>query len=292
MRVAILGCGYVGLELVRQLVDDHEVFGVRRSERGCAAIDDAGGSAIQADVTDREQLEAVPDVDAIVFAASSGGRSLDAAKHIYLHGLRTVVEAFGDRQSPPDQLVYTSSTGVYGDHDGDWVDEQTELTPTTDKTRVLAGAERIARDVAPVHGIGSSVVRFGGLYGPDRYRLDRYLEGPVTGGYLNMIHRDDAAGIVRFALESADEAVLLAVDNEPVDKWKFADWLAAECNVDQPPKLSKAERIEAGDLSETAERRMLTSKRCSNERIRALGYEFSFPTYREGYRAAIDDYLQ
>lgn len=292
MRIAILGCGYAGLELVRQLADDHDGFGVRRSDSGCSAIEDAGGTAIQADVTDREQLEAVPDVDALVFATSSGGRGLDAAKRTYLDGLRTVVEAFGDRQSPPEQLVYTSSTGLYGDHDGDWVDEQTGLTPTTDKSRVLADAERIAREVAPDHGIRGSVVRFGGLYGPDRYRLDRYLEGPVTAGCLNMIHRDDAAGIVRFALESADEAVLLAVDDEPVDKWEFADWLAVECNVDRPPKQSKAERIESGDLSETTRRRILTSKRCSNERIRALGYEFSFPTYREGYRAAIDDYLQ
>jgi len=75
MRVAILGCGYVGLELGRQLAArDHEPIGVRRSDEGVARIEDAGFDAVQADVTDRESLAAVPDIDAIVFAASMPGR--------------------------------------------------------------------------------------------------------------------------------------------------------------------------------------------------------------------------
>jgi nucleoside-diphosphate-sugar epimerase len=286
MRVAILGCGYVGLELARQL-SDHEVVGVRRSETGLAAVEAAGAELVRADVTDADDLAAVPDVDAVVFAASSGGRGAEAAREVYVDGLRTVIESFGARERVPDRLVYTSSTGVYGDHDGDWVDEETPLDPTTEKTEVLAEAERLARELAPEHGIDGAVARFAGLYGPDRYRLDRYLEGPVTEGYLNMIHRDDAAGVVRFMLESTDENLLVAVDDEPVDKWTFADWLADECGVERPPKRTKAERLE-DDISEAARRRILTSKRCSNDRLRKLGYEFRYPTYREGYRPAIE----
>jgi nucleoside-diphosphate-sugar epimerase len=290
MRIAILGCGYVGLELARQAGDEHEVIGVRRSPDGLDAIEATGATAVQADVTDADDLSAVPDVDSLVFAASSGGRGAEAAERVYVDGLQTVIEAFGNRAFSPDRLIYTSSTGVYGDHDGDWVDETTDLSPTTEKTRVLAEAERIARDVAPEYGIDGSVVRFAGLYGPNRYRLDRYLEGPVTEGYLNMIHRDDAAGAVRFALESSDEELLLAVDDEPVEKHAFADWLADECGVDRPPKRTKAERLEDDTLSAAARRRILTSKRCSNERLRELGYDFEYPTYREGYRAAIEAY--
>ena len=290
MRIAILGCGYVGLELARQAGDEHEVIGVRRSPDGLDGIEATGATAVQADVTDADDLSAVPDVDSLVFAASSGGRGAEAAERVYVDGLQTVIEAFGNRAFSPDRLIYTSSTGVYGDHDGDWVDETTDLSPTTEKTRVLAEAERIARDVAPEYGIDGSVVRFAGLYGPNRYRLDRYLEGPVTEGYLNMIHRDDAAGAVRFALESSDEELLLAVDDEPVEKHAFADWLADECGVDRPPKRTKAERLEDDTLSAAARRRILTSKRCSNERLRELGYDFEYPTYREGYRAAIEAY--
>ncbi|WP_135819825.1 NAD-dependent epimerase/dehydratase family protein [Halostella litorea] len=291
MNVAVLGCGYVGLELGRQLRGaGHDVVGVRRSDAGIEAVRDAGLDAVRADVTDAASLADVPDADALVFAASSGGRGADAARRVYVDGLRTAIAAFGERASPPDRLVYTSSTGVYGDHGGDWVDETTPLDPTTEKTEVLAEAERVAREAAAEHGIDGTVARFAGLYGPDRYRLRRYVEGPVTEGYLNMVHRDDAAGAVRYLLEAdrARDDVVLVVDDEPVSKWAFADWLADQCGVDPPAKRTKAERLAEGDLSAAAERRIQTSKRCSNDRLRSLGYEFAYPTFREGYRAAVD----
>jgi nucleoside-diphosphate-sugar epimerase len=287
MRVVVLGCGYVGLELGRQLREDgHDVVGVRRSDSGLGAAAAAGLDPVRADVTVPETLTDVPDADWLVFAASSGGRGADAARRVFVDGLANAVDEFVARESPPERLVYTSSTGVYGDHGGDWVDEDTPLDPTTDKTRVLAEAE----DVALSAPVDSSVARFAGLYGPGRYRLERYLDGPVTEGYLNMVHRDDAAGAVRFALEEGVDDVLLVVDDEPVSKWEFADWLADACGVDRPEKRTKAERLAAGDLSEAARRRILTSKRCSNGRLRALGYEFAYPTFRAGYRAAVDAY--
>ncbi|WP_254767237.1 SDR family oxidoreductase [Salinilacihabitans rarus] len=293
MRVAILGCGYVGLELGRQLAErGHEAIGVRRSDEGIERIDAAGFAAVRADVTAPEDLTAVPDVDAVVFAASSGGRGAAAAREVYVEGLDAAVEAFGERETPPDRLVYTSSTGVHGDHGGDWVDEGTPIEPTTEKTEVLAAAERLALDRPPEYGFEGTVARYAGLYGPDRYRLDRYLDGPVTEGYLNMVHRDDAAGAVRFLLEEdlARGEVVQVVDDEPVSKWAFADWLADECGVERPPKRTKAERLAAGDLSAAARRRLLTSKRCSNGKLRSLGYEFAHPTFREGYRAAVETY--
>ena len=293
MRVAVLGCGYVGLELGRQLTAaDHDVVGVRRSEAGAAAIESAGFEAVRADVTDADSLRAVPDADALVFAASSGGRGADAARAVYVEGLKAVVDAFAARENPPDRLVYASSTGVYGDHGGDWVDEATPIDPTTEKTRVLAEAERIARERTADRGIDGTVARFAGLYGPDRYRLERYLDGPVTEGYLNMLHRDDAAGAVRYLLESdlAWDEVVLVADDEPTPKHAFADWLADECEVDRPEKRTKAERLAASELSEAAERRIRTSKRCSNDYLRELGYELAYPTYREGYRAAVEAY--
>lgn len=294
MRVAILGCGYVGLELCRQLTTaGHVVFGVRRSDSGLAAVEEAGGESVRADVTEPNSLPNVPDVDALVFAASSGGRGADAAREIYVDGLRSVIDHFSDRDESPERLVYTSSTGVYGDHDGDWVDEGTPLDPTTEKTTVLAEAERVASEEAAMQGIDGTVARFAGLYGPNRYRLERYLDGPVTEGYLNMVHRDDAAGAVRNLLTEglARNDVVLVVDDEPVEKRAFADWLADECGVERPPKRTKAERLADADLSDVARRRIETSKRCSNDRLRGLGYDFRFPTFREGYRAAIEAFV-
>ena len=294
MRVAVLGCGYVGVELGRQLTDKgHDVTGVRRSASGVETVERAGFRAVRADVTDAESLGAVPDADWVVFAASSGGRGAEAARAVYVDGLRTAIDHFAARSDPPERLVYTSSTGVYGDHDGDWVDESTPLDPRTEKTRVLAEAERVALDATREAGVDGTVARFAGLYGPDRYRLARYLDGPVTAGYLNMVHRDDAAGAVGHLLVAAvaRDDVVLVVDDDPVDKWAFADWLADVCGRPRPPKRTKEERLESGALSAAAERRILTSKRCSNDRLRELGYEFRYPTFREGYRDAIRTYL-
>ena len=291
MKVAILGCGYIGLELARQLQPDHEVVGVRRSEAGIEAIEETGATAVQADVTDAEELADVPTADAVVFAASSGGRDAEAAREVYVEGLRTAIDHFCERTPAPDRFVYTSSTGVYGDHDGEWVDEDTPIEPTTDKTEVLAEAERIARE-RPIGDTDGTVARFAGLYGPERYRLERYVEGPVTEGYLNMVHRADAAGSVRFLLEAdvARRQVVNVVDDEPVSKWAFADWLAEQCGEPEPEKRTKAERLEEAGLSEAAKRRIQTSKRVSNDRLRELGYEFEYPTYKAGYRAAVEAY--
>ncbi len=292
-RAVILGCGYIGLELGDQLqTAGIDVVGVRRSADGCRAIEDRGFTAVQADLTDCADLAELPDADWLVFAASSGGREADAARKIYVDALSDVIEEYGAREPTPDRLVYTSSTGVYGDHDGDWVDESTPLEPTTDKTRVLAEAERVARETSAAYGIDGTVARFSGLYGPDRYRLERYLSGPVTEGHLNMVHRVDAAGAVGYLLTAdlaRDDAVVVT-DDEPVDKWAFADWLADQCDVPAPPKQTKNERLSDDGLSAAARRRILTSKRCSNARLRELGYEFQYPTFKTGYRAAIEAY--
>ncbi|MFB6297046.1 MAG: SDR family oxidoreductase [Salinirussus sp.] len=290
-RVAILGCGYVGIELGRQLARDHEVIGVRRSAAGLAEIEAAGFEAVAADVTDADSLAAVPDVDWVVFAASSGGRGAAPAREIYVEGQRTAIESLFDRRATPDRYVYTSSTGVYGDHGGDWVDETVPVAPETPKAEVLAEAEAVALSAPREYGVDGTVARLAGIYGPDRYRIERYVSGPVTEGYRNAVHRDDAAGAIRFLLgtDVARGEVVLVVDDEPVDRWTLADWLAGECGEPAPPKLTVEERLE-GDVSRAARRRLTTSKRCSNDKLRALGYEFQYPTFREGYRDAIEAY--
>ena len=294
MQVVILGCGYVGCELGRRLAADHEVIGVRRSDRGLEAIEATGLEAVRADVTDAASLEAVPDADWVVFAASAGGRDTEAAHETYVEGLRTAIDAFGDRAVSPDRFVYTSSTGVYGDFEGRWVDEGTSLVPKTERQAVLLEAETLALERTGEIDIDGTVARFGGLYGPDRYRIERYLEGPVTEGYLNLVHRDDAAGALRYLLEgdAARGEVLNVVDDGPVSKHALTDWLAEQCGVDQPEKRTVEGRLADDDLSEPARARIAADKRCSNGKLRALGYDFTYPTYREGYREAIEAYRE
>lgn len=292
MDVAILGCGYLGIELGRQLASRGcDVTGVRRSPDGCQRLREAGLDAVRADVTDADTLENVPDARWVIFTASAGTTDVDRAREVYVEGLKTVIETFGDRTHEPERLVYTSSTGVYEGHQGDWVDESTPLTPETDRGKVLAEAERVALDRSKRAGIDGTVARLAGLYGPNRYRLDAYLEGPVKPGYRNLIHRVDAAGAIAHLLahDLGRRAVVLIVDDEPIDRWIFADWLAEECDVPYPPKRADAGR--PPDDGSVGGARPRSNKRCGNDRLRSYGFGYRHPTFRSGYRAAIEDYL-
>ncbi|MFW6448025.1 MAG: NAD-dependent epimerase/dehydratase family protein [Halobacteriota archaeon] len=290
MDVAILGCGYLGIELGRQLQSlGCRVIGVRRSESGCARLRDAGFDAVRADVTEGSSLEAVPDVDWLVYAASAGRGDEGRAREVYVEGLRTSIETFGDRRDPPDRLVYTSSTGVYEGRGGRWVDETTTLTPETDRGRILAEAERVAIDRARTVGVDGTVARLAGIYGPNRYRLPAYLEGPVEPGVRNLVHRTDAAAAIGYLLshDRARGEVVLVVDDEPVDRWLFADWLAERCGEPYPPKRSVDGLVSERD---EGQEHLPDAKRCSNDRLRGLGFSFRYPTFRSGYRPAIERY--
>jgi len=291
--VVILGCGYVGTELGRRLATSdaiESVTGVRRSADGVSAIETAGFDALQGDLTEDETLAFLPDADVVVFAASAGGGDTTTAREVYVEGQQAVIEHFGDREHPPERYFYTSSTGVYGDHGGEWVDEETPLEATSDRSRVLVEAETVALETASEHGMDGTVARFAGLYGPGRYRLDRYLTGPVTEGVLNLTHRDDAAGALAFFIEEdcARGEVVLVVDDEPVSKWELADWLAKQCGAPAPPKQTKADRLADESLSSAARQRIQAAKRCRNEKLRALGYTLQYPSFREGYRNAVE----
>lgn len=289
-RVGILGCGYVGTELSRQMNDDFEVYGVRRSPVGLEAVEEAGAFPIRADLTDPAEVASLPDASVLVFTASS--RDNPGAGAIYNAALESVITNFGSRTNSPDRLVYTGSTGVYGDFGGDWVNEETPIEPETERQEILLEAERLTREKAPQFDIDGTVLRFGGLYGPDRYRMNRYLDGPVTEGYLNLIHRDDAAGVVKYLIEQdrLRNERLLAVDEEPHDKWEFADWLAGEVGVDQPSKQTVEDRLDTSVQSAATRQRIVSSKRCSNEKLQDIGYEYRFATAHEGYQPAIEAY--
>lgn len=292
MDVAILGCGYLGIELGRQLASRGcAVTGVRRSESGRDRLREAGLDAVRADVTEPESLGAVPDAEWVIYAASAGSGNLERARAVYVEGLEAAIAEFGGRDRPPRRLVYTSSTGVYEGHRGAWVDEHTPVTPESERAAVLAEAERVALDRSRQAGIDGTVVRLGGLYGANRYRLVDYLEGPVEPGYRNLIHRTDAAGAIAHLLShgAGRREVVVTVDDEPIDRWAFADWLADQCGEPYPPKRTADGRVPAeGDSEER--RRGRSNKRCSNERLRSLGYGFRHRTFRSGYRPAIDRY--
>ena len=273
--VLIAGCGYVGCALGSALAREGvRVWGLRRDP---ARLPD-GVEPIAADLRHPESLRSVPTgLDAIVYAVSADAPTDEAYREAYVEGLRRLIRATGS----PRRLVFASSTGVYGQKSGEWVDERSPTEPGHfTGIRMLEG-----EDVALDSASAATMVRFGGIYGPGRTRmLDAVRTGTATYSagaprYVNRIHRDDCAGALAHVLRlRAPEPRYLAVDDEPAPRREVLQWLAERIGAPRPRAAPQRSSSSRG----------ATNKRCRNALLRASGYSLRYPTFREGYETVVE----
>ncbi|MFP4173122.1 MAG: SDR family oxidoreductase [Candidatus Hydrogenedentota bacterium] len=277
-RVLIAGCGYVGSVLGSRLAGEgHIVWGLRRDPAGLPEAVTGIGCDLGA-----PELEArLPDdVDWVFYAVGADSFTEAAYRTAYVEGLDNLLQALRRKSVAPARVVFTSSTGVYHQQDGEWVDETSPTEPAQfSGQRVLEG-ERLVRE-SP---FPSTAVRFGGIYGPRRTRLITQVrngeavcpEGPPR--YINLIHRDDCAGVLAHLMTlDAPAECYLAVDSEPTDRGAILRWTAHRLGLPDPPASPDA----------SSGGRRGSNKRCSNARLLASGYRFRYPTFRDGYEALI-----
>jgi nucleoside-diphosphate-sugar epimerase len=218
----------------------------------------------------------------VFYTAAADERSDAAYQRAYVTGVARLVERLARMPAPPRRLLYVSSTSVYAQQDGEWVDETSPAEPAGFTGRRLLEGEACAL-AAP---FPASVLRLGGIYGPGRSSLvERVRSGALrlprgAPRWTNRIHRDDAAGALAHLAELDDTAPChLGVDSEPAPEAEVLAWLAARLGVtlvtDEEPSAGEAPRRAAGN------------KRCSNARLLATGFRFRYPTYREGYAALL-----
>ena len=279
----------MGSELARlRVLAGDEVFGLRRR----AGELPGGVVPIAADLSEPASLADLPrDVDAVVYAVSAGAREEAAYRAAYVDGVRHLLAATGG----VGRFVFVSSTSVYGQHEGEWVDEASETAPRTFSGRIVLEGERLA-----LAQPGGCAVRFGGIYGPGRTRLrDSVAAGRARwrpGHFTNRIHRDDCAGVLEHVLGlAAPASVYVGVDCEPAEERTVYAWLARRAGVPEPPQATdrgevarsepKASEVERTDDGRATPGRPAGSKRCSNRRLLESGYRFRYPTFREGYAA-------
>jgi nucleoside-diphosphate-sugar epimerase len=252
MKIAILGCGYVGAEFARQAkAAGHAILGVVRSE---ASRDKLRGEGITAEAFDLHAGDwaLLPkQFDAVVYAASTGGGGPEAYALAYDVGVKRALAwaaAVGAQA-----FVFTSSTGVYRQDDGRIVDEESVVggAPTAD---AILGGERA---VLSSGFAKARVLRFGGLYGPGRHHLvDQLRRGEnVIGGrvdhHINYLHRDDAASSILAALVGgpAGARVYNVGDGHPVTKETLARWIAERLGQSAPvfdPSAPAGPRVAKG----------------------------------------------
>ena len=278
-QAVIAGCGYVGNELARMLIDEgHDVFGIRRDVSKLVS----GVRGIEGNVAQPKSLGPAPErVEYVVFAVGADEGTEQAYRRAYLDGLAGFLEWLADEGQRPRRLVMVSSTSVYGQRRGEHIDELSPTHPTQFRGETLLASERLGA----ASGLSTVVVRLGGIYGPGRESLiDRAREGKLqtrsTQHFTNRIHRDDAAGVLRYLLfHPSPESLYLGVDDEAAEESELYSWIAKELGVAAP---SGEEEDEAANG-----RRSAGSKRCSNRRLRESGYALRYPTYREGYAELI-----
>ena len=276
----IAGCGDVGSRLARRLEPSGwTLYGLRRD----VAQLPAGVLPVAGDLQQPACPPAWPrgQLDYLVYCVAASQHDEAGYRSAYVEGLRHVLAWLVERGQRPQRLLFVSSSGVYAQADGEWVDEQSPAEASSYSGRVMREAEQLALD----SGLPATLVRLTGIYGPGRqWLLNQVRQGYRVASepplYGNRIHADDAAGLLAFLLQ-ADAAgtpladCYLGVDDAPAPLHEVVGWLREQLGVSHWAEQSSVRR--AG------------SKRCSNARARALGWVPQYPSYREGYAAVLAD---
>jgi nucleoside-diphosphate-sugar epimerase len=272
-RVLIAGCGYVG-SAAAKLFQNKGWHVTAWSRSGELTDQELAVDSFAVDLRDGDAVRRRKfDCDVVVHCASSRGANATEYRRIYRDGVQNLIDAF-----PGAHLIFTSSTSVYAQRDGSWVDENSPAEPEVETAKVLRETEEI------VLARGGTVLRLGGIYGPHRsFLLQSVKAGTAAIGafdrYINQIHRGDAAAAIAFVAERAEvigPRLLNVVDNEPAPRSEILCWLAVRM---QMPLAPPAETPNSNRGS--------SNKRVSNARLRALGWSPMYPSYKEGFLQSV-----
>ena len=274
-RILIVGSGDIGGGLAVELAaQKHEVWGIRRSDKPVGP----GVKTISADVSEMETLIGqIPDnLDYLVYSVASPDFSEEGYDKFYVSGMVHILALLKQQHVSPKRIFFISSTSVYPHHDGSWVDEETLPVPTAFAGRKMLEAENKLHD----SGFANTVIRFSGIYGPGRTRLINQAQSgshcdPKPDVWTNRIHRDDCIGVMKFLLEQDMKGVslddlYLGTDPQPTTLFDILEWLKDRIGDVEPDH----------DVPGVSRR---GSKRCSSKRLQALGYQFKYKGYQQGY---------
>jgi len=297
MTVLLAGCGDLGTEAgLRFAAAGHRVVGWRRSpEKLPAAIEGAA-----ADLSSRELPPIPADTTAVVVAIAADSPTEDAYRAAYVDGLAHVLDAVLASGAGVRRVLFVSSTAVYGDAGGGWIDERTTPDPGGFSGRIIREAEELLYSRLRGTGITPVVLRLGGIYGPGRTRLIDQVRGgtaviPAASRFTNRIHRDDAAAAIVHlcTMDAVPGPVYVGVDNEPAELGDVLCFLADELGLPRPASESAGVSGGAGGAggggatASGGEPSRGGNKRASNALLRSTGFEFQYPSFREGYRAVL-----
>ncbi len=277
----IIGCGDIGRRVAgHYLVRGTSVTGGVQTPQSCDALRASGIEPLQLNL-DVDPLPRLPSAGRGLFYFSPppnrGGEDPRMGR---------LLEAL-QRDGLPSRVVYISTTGVYGDCDGDWVDESRPVNPGAERSQRRLDAERRLRAWSAQTGVEHVILRVAGIYGPDRLPLNRIREGlPLVRAdeapYTNRIHEDDLVQVCIAAMEKPVAGEVFNVsDGHPGNMAEYFDAIAERAGLPLPPKIPMREaaaRLSPGMLSYMGESRRLNNRKMLNE----LGIVLRYPTLETG----------
>ncbi|MDH5171180.1 MAG: epimerase [Gammaproteobacteria bacterium] len=280
--ILFVGCGDLGARSGKLLLDrGWQVAGLRRDPTRLPP----GFARIAGNYSEAGGLDCIASLkpDFVVVTPNPSDRSVEGYHRGFTLGAQNLLAGLGSHH--PQAILWVSSTRVYAELDGGWVDETSALSVDDPRALAMIAAERALLDSAH----RASAIRFAGIYGyPGGRLLERIRRGELSPAqpvrYGNRIHRDDCAGFICHLLEQVAGGGSLApayngVDDLPAAQFEVDSWLAAALGVRGEPALTP--------LSNAPEGMSTGHKRCSNRLLHSTGYRLLYPDYRSGYGALL-----
>lgn len=282
-KLLIIGCGDIARRALPGLLRRYRVAALVRSRE--PALVASGVELIEGDLDDAESLASLAGrAERIAhLAPPAGSGSIDSRT-------RNLLEALAPRGRGamlPQRFVYLSTSGVYGDCAGEWVEETRPPKPQTERARRRLDAEQAIGEWGERNKVEIIILRVPGIYASDRLPLDRLIRGtPALAAeedvYTSHIHADDLAAIVVAALEVKQaRGIYNASDDGPMKMGDFFDLIADRAGLTRPPRVSREEagrRVTNEMLSFMSESRRLVNRRLKAE----LGVQLRYPTVADG----------
>ena len=287
-RVLIAGCGYVGTAAADLFhAGGWLVEGWTHSASSAAQLLDKPYPVTAVDLGDRQQVNSrAQNFDLVIHCASTGGGETDDYRRTFLEGVRNLTDRFVG-----STLLFTSSTSVYSQRNGEVVTEEAPAEPVHERGRLLRETEALVLER------GGVVTRLAGIHGPGRSAiLTRFLRGEATADpnddrYLNYIHRDDAAAALVLLAEipARSNAIYNVTDDAPILRSHCFSWLSEKLGRPNRPSGRRL-AVQSADQSKhgpAPAKRGRSSKRVSNAKLRALGWTPRFPSFAAAMEQSI-----
>ena len=278
MNPLIVGCGFLGLPLAQQWAKTPSTYATTRSNERAAEFRKQNISPVVCDLTDsasvQQALDGLPQMETIVCAVGMDRSRYSDIRDVYVNGLQRFFDAW---KYPIKHFIYISSTGVFGNFDGQWIDESAATVPAREGGKACLEAERLIAQTTD----NWTVLRMAGLYGGQRVPTRQIIEQKDWGklspsGYLNLIHQTDAVNaIMATAQRKPMGQIIHCSDGNPPLRKDYYQYIADQVELGpiQWPEKSEVD----------VQSRSANSKRIGNQKmLDLLELELVHPDFKSG----------